>query len=115
MALAWILAVQTAASPAALTATVPIDFDLAKVRPGDGEADGRLGCRGGDPAEIVVCGRRRGGNYPMEEMARRYAFEPIVAETGIGGGSTARAYVESVAMPDGQVSKRAMVGIKLPF
>jgi hypothetical protein len=39
-----------------------------------------------------------------------------LAETGIAGGAaTARAYVEQVELAPGQVAKRAMIGIKLPF
>jgi hypothetical protein len=117
MAAALMMAFQAAALTAPAGAgPAPIDFDLATVRAGAGEDAFRIGCRrGGDSDEIVVCARRRGGDYPMEEMERRYAFKPLVAETGIGRGAIARAYVESAAMPDGQVSKRAMVGIKLPF
>jgi hypothetical protein len=51
----------------------------------------------------------------MEEMERRYATRPLRAETGIGGSTVARAFVEQVDLGQGQVSKRAMIGIKLPF
>lgn len=113
MALAWLLALQAAAPSAP---AVPADFDLATFRPTEPEAGRSPACGSGGGSEIVVCGRRRGGgDYPYEEMERRYQEKPLVAETTIGGGATARAYVESVAMPQGEISKRVMVGIKLPF
>jgi hypothetical protein len=117
---ALILWVAMAASPAPGAAGVAqVDFDLAKVQAADAET--RItGCRGGpaggDGTEIVVCARRRGGDYPMAEMERRYGERPLLAETGIAGGAaTARAYVEQVELAPGQVAKRAMIGIKLPF
>jgi hypothetical protein len=112
MALALLLAFQTAAS---VPLAVPSDFDLAKVKASE-DPDQRRACRGGDSAEILVCGRRRPGNdYPFEEMERLFREKPIRAEVGIGGGATARAYVDQVEMPQGQVSKRIMIGIKMPF
>lgn len=40
---------------------------------------------------------------------------PLLAEKSIGPGAVLRAYVESVEMPGGQISKRAMVGAKVGF
>ena len=115
MQLALLMAFQAAAAPGPSAAT-PIEFDLAKARPAD-MGPGRLrACAGRDPDEIVVCGRRPGTDaYPLEEMSRRFEPRPTVAEIGIGGGGTARAYADSVQMPNGEISKRIMVGIKLPF
>jgi len=114
MMLAWLFALQASASspPADVTAT---DFDLAKVRtPGD--SPWSRGCRRTEGSEILVCGRRRGGDdYPYEEMERRYKEKPVRAEIGIGGGAKARVYVDQVELPQGQVSRRVMFGIKLPF
>lgn len=107
MSLALLLALQAPAAAAA--GPLPIDFDLARVRPSDP-------CKEPTGSEIVVCGRRQGrGGYPMAEMERRYRHKPLVAETGIGGGATARAYVEGVEIAPGVVSRRAKVGIRLPF
>ena len=106
MSLALLLALQSAPQPPA--APLAIDFDLAKVKPADPcKSDGR-------GSDIVVCGRRA-RDYDMEKWTRIFETEPLKAEVGIGGGGVARAYVESVAMPGGQVSKRAMVGVKLKF
>ena len=110
MRLAMILALQAAPS-----VPTPVDFDLAKHRPSGPDLTILQQCRPGDPDEIVVCARRRGDGYPMAEMERRYATKPLMAETSIGPGATVRAYADSVEMPGGQISKRAMIGIKLPF
>lgn len=107
MNLALLMTLQ-AAAPAAT-----IDFDLATYRPSQAQG----GCASQDADEIVVCAprRRREGAYPFEEMARKFGEEPIRAEMGLGGVAKARAYVESVEMPGGQISKRVMIGVKLPF
>jgi hypothetical protein len=106
MSLALLLALQSA-PPA--ERPLPIDFDLAQVKPADP-------CKtGGAGSDIVVCGRRPSGDFDYEKWERVFRTEPLVAEKAIGPGAVVRAYVESVAMPDGQVSKRAMVGVKVGF
>jgi hypothetical protein len=107
MRLALLLALQ--AAPPAPADPLPIDFDLARVKPADPCATGGAG------SDIVVCGRRPRGTFDMEKWERVFRTGPLLAEKSIGGGAVARAYVESVAMPGGQVSKRAMVGIKIGF
>lgn len=107
MSLAILLALQAAPQPAA--APLPIDFDLAQVKPADP-------CRtGGGGSDIVVCGRRPRADFDMEKWERVFRTEPLVAEKGIGPGRTVGLYLDSVAMPGGQVSKRALVGIKIGF
>ncbi len=103
MAAALLWAFQLAAAP------VPdaIEFDLAKYRPAERR------CGEGDATEIVVCGRRR--PEPGLELDPRWIDKPLKAEIGLRGGATLRAYGESVEMPGGHVSKRGMIGIKLPF
>lgn len=118
MSMALMLALQAAvAPPPAQPHLAPIDFDLARYRPGGPglDAAGR-GCGPGDPAAIVVCGRRRsGGDYPLDEMTLIFGPRPLVAEIGLVGNLRARAYVESVEIAPGLVSNRLMVGIRLPF
>ena len=111
MAMALLLALQAGSAGGA---PIRSDFDLKTYRPAPEAA---RDCGGaGEPDEIVVCGRRPLRNeYPLEEMERRFATKPLVAETDMGGSGKARAYVESVEMPGGQTSKRIMFGIKLPF
>ncbi|HEX8124522.1 MAG TPA: hypothetical protein VF548_02970 [Allosphingosinicella sp.] len=107
MSLALLLALQTAPPPPALPPA--LEFDLAKVKPSDPCESGGRG------SDIVVCGRRPRADYDLEKWARIFATEPLLAEKGIGPGAVARAYGESVGMPGGQVSTRAMVGVKIKF
>jgi hypothetical protein len=74
-------------------------------------------CLGAVGADVLVCGRRRGGGAPpIERWARMFGPEaPIRAEVGLGGGVTGLAYTEAAAMPRGATAKRVMVGIRLPF
>jgi hypothetical protein len=110
MSLALLLALQ--AAPQASAGPLAIEFDLAKVKPAD---PCRTGGGGGVGSDIVVCGRRPPGVFDFEKWERVFRTDPLVAETSIGRGAVARAYVESVGMPDGQISKRVMVGVKLKF
>jgi hypothetical protein len=113
MAVALLLAFQAAATPVP-AAPVAINFDLAKLRPIDLDPTPSR-CRTGDSSEIVVCGRRGGGDYPYEEMERLFAVKPLIAEMDIGGGAKARAYAEGAEIAPGLVSKRVMFGINTGF
>lgn len=107
MALLLLLALQ--AAPPALPA---IDFDLARLRP----PDARPSQSEGDGAQIVVIGRRPPPNaYRLPELTGRWQERPVRAETSLGGGAMARAYVERVEFPGGQISQRVMIGITQPF
>lgn len=107
MSLALLLALQ--AAPPESAEPLPIDFDLAQVKPADP-------CRtGGGGFDIVVCGRRPTGDFDYEKWEREFRTAPLLAEKAIGGGAVVRAYVESVEMPGGQISKRAMVGVRVKF
>ena len=107
MALLLLLALQAAAP-----ALPAIDFDLARLR----APDARRSQGEGEGAQIVVIGRRPPPNaYRLPELAGRWAERPVRAETSLGGGAVARAYVESVEFPGGQISRRIMVGIKVGF
>jgi hypothetical protein len=111
MTLLLLIALQSSPAPAPAPADArPVEFDLRTYKPSSD-------C--GDPAAaggILVCGRRPGGTaYPLERMAKIFEQGPADAETGLFGTVRGRAYVEEVAMPGGQVSKRVMIGIKLPF
>lgn len=109
MSLALLLALQ--AAPQATAEPLRLDFDLAQVKPAD---PCETGGSGGGP-DIVVCGRRPRADYDLEKWERVFRTGPLLAQKAIGPGAIARAYVESVAMPGGQVSKRAMVGVKIGF
>jgi hypothetical protein len=115
MALAFLIALQAAAAAPAVPGLAAVDFDLAEVAKRK-QADGAAGCGQRGAGEILVCGRRPGGgDYPLERWERVFREEPLVAEMGIGGGAVARVYVEQVELGSGQYSRRAMVGVKLPF
>lgn len=118
MSLTLLMALQ-AAAPATAQRVLSIGFDLADVRAAEEEGAlpyQRRDCRRGAGDEIVVCGRRPSDEaFPMDEMARRYAEEPIVAEMGLGGGATARTLVEQVQLDRGAMSNRVMIRITIPF
>ena len=97
--------------PAAAPPVAALDFDLARYR---SAATGT--CLGASGADVLVCGRRRGGDYPLAYGARIFGPEsPVRAELGLGGGMTGRVYTDAVPMDRGAVSKRVMVGIRMPF
>ena len=116
MSLMLMAALQAAAVPGPI---VRSDFDLAELRSAQREGldlDSWRGCRGSALGEILVCGRPpRREDYPMEEMERVFATEPIVAEMRLGGAATGSAFVDAVALDRGAVSNRIMLGITLPF
>jgi hypothetical protein len=109
MSLALLLALQ-AAPQAPAEPLMPIDFDLARVKPADACETGGAG-----GSDIVVCGRRPGGVNDMEKWEREFRTKPLLAEKAIGRGAVVRAYTEAVEMPGGQISKRGMVGVRLGF
>jgi hypothetical protein len=121
MSLALLISLQAAAAPVAPPAAAdrPVDirkivFDLSLYRPAPRPM---FGCTP-DPGGILICGRRPAGSLGAAEMARMaklYEQGPVDAETGLFGKVRGRVYTEEVAMPQGQVSKRAMIGIRLPF
>lgn len=114
MSLTLILALQAATAPPPPPALPAIDFDLARLpRLHFSLGGGR--CDRADPSAIVVCARRGGGAYPLDEMARRFEPGRIVAETRLFGNVMGDAHVEAVPMDRGAVSNRAMLRMRLPF
>ena len=83
-----------------------------------------VGLRDADPAkacasssdEIVVCGRRAEDEAfrlrPLPDD--RFTEKPLRATIGLGKG-TLGIEGDEAAMPQGQVSKRAMLKFKIPF
>ncbi|MGZ8311195.1 MAG: hypothetical protein ACXWUX_11835 [Allosphingosinicella sp.] len=113
-----LMAALQATAPVASTGVVRTDFDLADIRWTDEGPNGgpSLGCRRRSSDEILVCGRRPGGeDYPIAEMSRLFAQRPIVAEMSLGGSMTGRAFVDSAVLDRGAISNRIMFGIRLPF
>ena len=115
------LLLQAAAAP---PGTLPaIDFDLARYHAAGFDLGfGERGCRrSGD--EILVCGRRDAGAYPLERMERLYGPRRLMAELGIAGALRGDVHVERVnldpsatdsALPH-DISNRVMIGLRLPF
>jgi hypothetical protein len=114
MALTLLLALQAAANPAERGAVAPVDFDLARAKPGEPAL--RRACVGAAPGEIVVCGRPPpGGDYPLEEMAKIYESGPRESGISLGDGVRGTVTVDSVVMPNGEISKRVMVNVGVKF
>jgi hypothetical protein len=110
MALFLVLALQSAVS-----ALPAIDFDLARLR-GAANANPSRGSGEGEGSDVIVTGRRPPPNpYRLPELTSQWRERPVRAEMSLGGGAVARAYVDSVEFPGGQISRRIMFGIRLPF
>ena len=112
MSLALLIAFQATAAPPVDVRKIDFDLSHYQARPAS-----LFRCEP-DPGGILICGRRLAESISPEEMARLatiYEQGPVDAETHLFGKVRGRAYTEEVGMPNGQVSKRAMIGIKLPF
>jgi hypothetical protein len=113
MSLALLLALQAASQAA--PALLDLDFDLARYSQVD-RGLGRSACRRDDPSAIIVCARRGGGAYPLDEMARIFGPHRLVAETRVSGNLTGDVHLERGHFADrGVVPNRIMVGLRLPF
>ena len=109
----------------ALQAATPmLDRETFDLKDFDRPAAPKLGapvtnrCAEVGPDEILVCGSRGGSKqYRIQPLPPGYESRSGLpkAEMGLGGGATGRVYVESVGMPDGQISKRIMIGIGTKF
>ena len=108
MSLSLILALQAAPPLAA------IDFDLARLRRAEPWETGRR-CAAGDREAITVCGRRSGGAYPLDEMARIFEPRPLRAEMGVADNMTGDVHVEAGPIDRGAASNRAMVRLRVGF
>jgi hypothetical protein len=113
VSLALLLALNAAAAPADPPALLELDFDLARLSPPQLGLPGR--CNRADPSAIVVCARRGGGQYPLEEMAHIFAPRRLIAETRLIGNLVGDVHVESGGLDRGAASNRIMVGVRLPF
>ncbi|WP_114952326.1 hypothetical protein [Sphingosinicella terrae] len=112
MAALFALALQAASAPPPI---MPLPFDLRTI-PSDQGRGGPETCGETEGDEILVCGRRRDDErYRVRMPANPYAEAPVRAGMGLGGGATAVVQVQSVEFPAGQISKRALVTIRVPF
>lgn len=72
-------------------------------------------CVGRNADEVVVCGRRGDSPYRLPKLPDKYDRKRIRAETELIPGVKTSAHVDTVAMPDGRRSNRAMVTFAIPF
>jgi hypothetical protein len=72
-------------------------------------------CNSADPKEVVVCGSRaRSQRYRLPKLPHEYDRAAIRAQTTVAGLPT-RLHVDSVDLPGGQHSNRAMITISTSF
>jgi hypothetical protein len=103
------MSMMTALLLQAAVAAPDIDFDLRS-------ATARFDCAPGRVDEIVVCGRPDHDRHrlrPLPDAA--YAEAPARAEAKLFGDVTGSAVVEAEQFPDGVVSNRIMLKLKVPF
>ena len=74
------------------------------------------GCAGSEAGEIVVCGSRRDKErYRLRPLPQQYERQPGNAEIQLMEGVTGGIHVEGAALPNGMISKRIMVRVKVRF
>jgi hypothetical protein len=94
------------------TAVAPSDFRL---QPGPPGVRVTPPCGAGEAGEIVVCGRRDQGQR-LRPLAPPPGLRPHQSPgIDLGGGVRAEPHVSEVAMPDGRLSKRVTIDLKIPF
>lgn len=108
--MSWTLILLAQAAPVPIGPAGAADFDL-KALPARTES----ACGAGTGGDIVVCGRRNAPDHQhylkMEDLFRD---KPVRAEADVGG-IKAKAHADSVQMPNGEISKRALITLIKPF
>ncbi len=101
MQLSMLLLVQAASLPPATV--IDLKTPTAKCAPKDDD-------------EVVVCGSRGARSpYRLPELPTKYEPKPKIAETQLAHGVKGRLAIESVELPGGGKSDRAMVRITVGF
>ncbi|KHK89366.1 hypothetical protein [Novosphingobium malaysiense] len=100
-------------------AQAPVPFDLADVSGDDVGLDLKVvkpRCPLSSGHEIVVCAPDPEANR-LRPLPDTYVTQGGLprAEVDLGGGASLDLHVDSAAMPDGSVSNRVMVGVKVAF
>src|SRR5881628_4059965 len=73
-------------------------------------------CASSDPKEIVVCGSREHDSpYRLPKLSQKYERGAFRAQTELAPGLHASAHVDSVDLPGGAKSNRALVSIGIGF
>ena len=88
----------------------PIQFDLAKAKPGTPAAR----CGGGKGDEITVCGHRDPDRYRVKPIAGAFGDGHIAAEAKLPGNVTAGAHGQATPLPSGG-PPRFMLSLTKPF
>ncbi len=115
MTVYFLVALQIAAGgpPSLVT---PSDFDLGTIRrPGRNLLTTRRDCEVADGEAIIVCGRREPETYPLDAWARRFATQPLLAETRLVGNVIGDVHAESAPLDRGAISQRIMVRVRTSF
>ena len=73
-------------------------------------------CASSDPKEIVVCGSRdHDSPYRLPKLSQKYERGAFRAQTELAPGVRASTHVDSVDLPGGAKSNRALVSIGIGF
>ena len=96
---------------ALLLASTPISAEPLRIT-----AATRDVCVSSDPKEIVVCGsREHDSRYRLPNLSQKYERGAFRAETELAPGLHASAHVDSVDLPGGAKSNRALLSIGIGF
>lgn len=115
MGVATILMLTAAAEPAAAAPVLPRDWTLTPSPPPPALPPS---CREEASAgAIVVCGQRLEDVLPgAPANAAEFAPDgPYRMQFGLDGGGTVAPELQQAGMPDGRVSKRILVRVRVPF
>lgn len=114
MGVATILMLAAAAEPAAAAPVLPRDWTLTPSPPPPAIPPS---CREEAAAgAIVVCGQREDVLPAIPGNAAEFApDEPYRMQFGLDGGGTVGPELEQAGMPDGRISKRILVRVRVPF
>jgi hypothetical protein len=96
---------------ALLLASTPISAEPPRIT-----AATHVVCVSSDPKEIVVCGsRERDSRCRLPNLSQKYERGAFRAETELAPGLHASAHVDSVDLPGGAKSNRALLSIGIGF
>jgi hypothetical protein len=96
---------------ALLLASMPISIEPLRITAAAHDV-----CVSSDPKEIVVCGsREHDSRYRLPKLSQKYERRAFRAETDLAPGLHASAHVDSINLPGGAKSNRALLSIGIGF